>query len=222
MIRQPDVLVVLSGSANLTGAGLGDNVEQFEEFVLKATEGRTYRARFQTLWEMGTPMIDAGSAWARYKEVHARIARSRQRHEKAARAFTEDVARRRKRPRAKRPPQPPPNTGGPGHPYAPRGYGSLRANEARTATEFQRKFPSLKGVRVGTTGAFDGTTQTAVHAALRAKHAEVRNDNQVHDLHVLIIGKRPGENKLKQARRDHAFLIPFEEARKLTFLKRLA
>jgi NAD-dependent DNA ligase len=213
---------VLSGSANLTGAGLGDNVEQFEEFVLKSTEGRAHRARFQTLWEMGTSMTDARSAWARYKEVYARIARSRQRHEEAATAFTADVARRRKRPRAKRLPQPPPNIGGPGHPYAPRGYGSLRASEARTATEFQRKFPSLKGVRVGTTGAFDGTTQAAVHAALKAKHAEVRNDNRVQGLHVLIIGKRPGENKLKQARLEKAFLLPFEEARKLTFLKRLA
>jgi NAD-dependent DNA ligase len=71
------------------------------------------------------------------------------------------------------------------------------------------------------TGALGGTTRANVAAALRAAGAEVRNDNQVRDLDVLIVGARPGGNKLPRARKDGALLIEFNEAQKLPWLAHL-
>jgi HKD family nuclease len=53
-------LVVLSGSANLTGGGLRGNVEQYEElrFGVPSEDADVQQTRFEALWEYGAPLGD--------------------------------------------------------------------------------------------------------------------------------------------------------------------
>jgi HKD family nuclease len=58
LITRPEELVVFSGSGNLTGGGLGTNIEQYEELTFTAAVTRRIQsARFTALWEMGEPFV---------------------------------------------------------------------------------------------------------------------------------------------------------------------
>lgn len=60
LASHPRELIVLSGSANLTGGGLRGNVEQYEElrFGVPSEEANVQQARFQSLWDYGAPLRD--------------------------------------------------------------------------------------------------------------------------------------------------------------------
>ena len=65
-------LVVLSGSANLTGGGLSSNVEQYEEltFADPSDEADEQRNRFEALWDHGTPLeaLRRSGDWDDYRQ----------------------------------------------------------------------------------------------------------------------------------------------------------
>ncbi len=51
LIIRPGDLIVFSGSGNLTGGGLGTNIEQYEKLTLTAAAARRIqRRRFTALW----------------------------------------------------------------------------------------------------------------------------------------------------------------------------
>jgi hypothetical protein len=182
LIRKVNSLAVLSGSANLTAGGLGNNVEQFEEFIVGLRDAEAHLARFRRLWRMGTPFSLADKAWTEYREFYSKIAESRRRYEQRAQAASDEIwrryaARQRRRKSAGRPATRPPAPRTP-QPYSPRGYSALRPGEASTASQLRKKYRSLDNVRVAMTGTLAGTTRATVAAALRAAGAEVRNDNQ--------------------------------------------
>lgn len=60
LASRPNELVVLSGSANLTGGGLRGNVEQYEELRcgVPSEEAHAQHARFDALWDYGAPLRD--------------------------------------------------------------------------------------------------------------------------------------------------------------------
>lgn len=55
LASRPSELVVLSGSANVTGGRLRGNVEQYEEFCfgIPSEEAHVQHARFEALWDYG-------------------------------------------------------------------------------------------------------------------------------------------------------------------------
>lgn len=65
-------LVVLSGSANLTGGGLARNVEQYEELVLPdpSPEADRQRERFEALWDLGLSLdaLRRSGDWDEYRQ----------------------------------------------------------------------------------------------------------------------------------------------------------
>lgn len=72
LASQPGALVVLSGSANLTGGGLRSNVEQYEElrFPDPSPLADRQRERFEQLWDHGVPLQDLRRSgdWAEYRQ----------------------------------------------------------------------------------------------------------------------------------------------------------
>ncbi len=72
LASRPGALVVLSGSANLTGGGLRHNVEQYEELHLPDPSPRAdeQRERFERLWDHGVPLQDLRRSgdWEEYRE----------------------------------------------------------------------------------------------------------------------------------------------------------
>jgi HKD family nuclease len=82
LASQVGALVVLAGSANLTGGGLTGNVEQYEELRLSdpSAHADEQRERYERLWDYGTPLEDlrASGDWEEYRQR----ARDRQRLER--------------------------------------------------------------------------------------------------------------------------------------------
>ena len=82
LVSRHQELVVLSGSSNLTGGGLEDNVEQYEEFTFPEPSGQAdvQRERLETMWELGSPLTDLKRSgdW----EEYWRRARDRRRLER--------------------------------------------------------------------------------------------------------------------------------------------
>lgn len=72
LTTRPRHLVVLSGSANLTGAGLRTNVEQYEElrFAEPSTGSDRQRERYERLWDHGTPatVLRRSGDWEDYRQ----------------------------------------------------------------------------------------------------------------------------------------------------------
>lgn len=67
-----DRLVVLSGSGNLTGGGLGGNVEQYEEleFPVPSADADRQLDRFEQLWDYGAPiaLLRRSGDWDAYRQ----------------------------------------------------------------------------------------------------------------------------------------------------------
>lgn len=85
LVERPDELVVLSGSANLTGGGWYHNVEQYEELAFERRSARAdaQRERFEEIWDLGVPLDDLRRTgdW----EAYRRRAEERRRLERADR-----------------------------------------------------------------------------------------------------------------------------------------
>lgn len=72
LASRPRSLIVLSGSANLTGGGLRGNVEQYEELRLPepSSPADDQRERFEQLWGHGVPLRDLRRSgdWEEYRQ----------------------------------------------------------------------------------------------------------------------------------------------------------
>lgn len=89
LIQRDDALVVLSGSGNLTGAGMTTNDEQFEvlRFARDSDEAAAQIDRFEHLTRNARPLDEAiaGTIWDEWLSVRKRQARLREELERAAR-----------------------------------------------------------------------------------------------------------------------------------------
>lgn len=94
LVRRGDLLVVISGSANLSRGGLESNVEQYEEWTmpLSSSEAHEQSSRFDALWRLGTPLrsLKDGGGWEDYRS----LAEQRREHDRADRKLERRVAAR--------------------------------------------------------------------------------------------------------------------------------
>lgn len=72
LAARTDALVVLSGSANLTGGGLSGNVEQYEELTVPdpSAWADAQRERYERLWDLGVPLetLRRSHDWEEYRQ----------------------------------------------------------------------------------------------------------------------------------------------------------
>jgi hypothetical protein len=86
LVRRNDELIVFSGSANLTGGGLQNNVEQYEELrvPLGSPVAATHAQRFASLFDLGHRLSELreSGAWEAYRSF-ANLRRAREKSDAA-------------------------------------------------------------------------------------------------------------------------------------------